>query len=98
MVYLVKHQALLLGHKKDELTLELEDKTIYDLSEFYSSLKMNMLVLRKEIWEIIQKKVAKIYRKTQTQDMGYYDLLSLMKFSSKFIEIGEEFSYSPSLM
>ena len=57
-----------------------------------------MLVLRKEIWDVIQKKVAKIYRKTQIQDMGYYDLLSLLQFTSKFIEIGEDFSYSSSQM
>jgi len=89
---------MILGHQKDGLTLELGDKATHDISSFYSSIKMSMLVLRKEIWDVIQKKVAKIYKKTQSQDMGYYDLLSLMQFSSKFIEIGEDFSYSTSLM
>lgn len=82
------------GNHKDGLILTLMDETTFDLSEFYSNVKVSMLTMRKETWHIIQKEIVKILQKLPLNDIAYQDLLSVLQSSSIFIEIGEDFSNS----
>lgn len=66
----------------------------YSLEEFYTTLKTAFLALRKDIWEIIQKKIVKILGKAHINEMGYHEIITFLQFSGIFVEIGEDFSLS----
>lgn len=86
------------GHQKDELIVTLEETVTYPLKDFYLGVKMSILTMRKEIWNIIQKKIAKVFGQAQVHGMGYYDLVSMLKFCNIFVDIGEDYSHCSSKM
>jgi len=76
----------------------LEDKTTHQLSEYLNKLKKALLKQRKGLWQIIQKKVSKLFLKQQICEFSYNDLVTFLEYCNTFIEIGQDFSNSSSKM
>lgn len=89
-----------MNNKKDKamanIEIVLEDKTRYNLREYFSTLAATTLKLRKVIWQTIQKKVAKLLVSTHICEFSYNELVDFMEFCNIFVEIGEDFSNSSS--
>jgi len=85
------------GYQKESMTLVVDAENTYDLTEYYSSLKLSVLTARKAMWQNIQKKIVKIFSEVRFDDLSYNDLLNLIHYCNNFVEIGEDFSQSSSL-
>lgn len=74
----------------------LENRTVYSLEEYLIQLKNALSKQKKNIWQMIQKKVSKLFIKSQLCEFSYPDLIAFLEHCNSFIEIGQDFSNSSS--
>lgn len=84
------------GKSREKMELVLEDKTTYQLSDYLTKIKKDLLKQRKVLWQVIQRKVSKLFLKQQICEFSYNDLITFLEYCNVFIEIGQDFSSSSS--
>ena len=82
----------------DKMEVILENRTVYSLEEYLIQLKNVLSKQKKNIWQMIQKKVSKLFIKSQICEFSYPDLIAFLEHCNSFIEIGQDFSNSSSKM
>jgi len=82
----------------DKMEVILENRTVYSLEEYLIQLKNALSKQKKNIWQTIQKKVSKLFIKSQICEFSYPDLIAFLEHCNAFIEIGQDFSNSSSKM
>jgi len=76
----------------------LEDRTIYSMEDYLNQLRAVLTKQKKNIWQMVQKKVSKLFVKSQICEFSYPDLIVFLEYCNSFIEIGQDFSNSSSKM